>query len=318
MSKSPCKKSKRVGRQACVYLLQRQSTSGKNSRHADRQISFVSSERGDDSLPTSCLGPWRAVGLSWLSSLSQQRWEQLVEGDKGGSRKGRALKQPVRPPAAQSGEETPWTVAHQAPLSMGFSRQEQWRGWPRPSPRDLPNPGIEPASPALHADSLPLSHQGSPVERVPRGKNSNNSLCFSARSCPTQPFASNNLYRTTRMNFLKAGILLVPCYLHNKYLLNKQLIFLYQITLCSLFKMPIFEIISWATFFSRQFPIFWIKLMPEADSEPTKEVWVGIWVGSRAGIPVEEYHFDHNWNCNFYNIFAGSLGEVWIFNKCSQ
>ena len=88
MSKSHCKKSKRVGRQACGYLLQRPSASEKNSRRADRQISFVSSERGDDSLPASCLGPWRAGGLSWLSSLSQQRWEQLVEGHKGGSRAG--------------------------------------------------------------------------------------------------------------------------------------------------------------------------------------------------------------------------------------
>ena len=44
---------------------------------------------------------------------------------------------------------TPWTVAHQAPLSMGFSRQEYWSGLPFPSPRDLPNPAIEPRSPAL-------------------------------------------------------------------------------------------------------------------------------------------------------------------------
>ena len=44
---------------------------------------------------------------------------------------------------------TPWTVAHQAPLSMGFSRQEYWSGLPFPSPGDLPDPGIEPASPAL-------------------------------------------------------------------------------------------------------------------------------------------------------------------------
>ena len=47
---------------------------------------------------------------------------------------------------------TPWTVAHQAPLSMGFSRQEYWSGLPRPPPWDLPDPGIEPlslASPAL-------------------------------------------------------------------------------------------------------------------------------------------------------------------------
>ena len=44
---------------------------------------------------------------------------------------------------------TPWTVAHQAPLSVGFPRQERWSGLPFPAPGDLPNPGIEPASPAL-------------------------------------------------------------------------------------------------------------------------------------------------------------------------
>ena len=50
---------------------------------------------------------------------------------------------------------TPWTVAHQAPLSVGFSRQEHWSGLPFPSPGDLPDPGIEPRSPALQPDSLP-------------------------------------------------------------------------------------------------------------------------------------------------------------------
>ena len=58
---------------------------------------------------------------------------------------------------------TPWTVAHQAPLSMGFSRQEDWSGLPFPPPEDLPNPGIEPTfptSPAWQVDSL-LSHLGS-------------------------------------------------------------------------------------------------------------------------------------------------------------
>ena len=49
---------------------------------------------------------------------------------------------------------TPWTVAHQAPPSMGFSRQEYWSGLPFPSPGDLPDPGIEPRSPALQADAL--------------------------------------------------------------------------------------------------------------------------------------------------------------------
>ena len=50
----------------------------------------------------------------------------------------------------------PWTIACQAPLSMGFSRQECWRGLPFPSPGDLPDPGIEPRSPALQANALPL------------------------------------------------------------------------------------------------------------------------------------------------------------------
>ena len=47
------------------------------------------------------------------------------------------------------------TVAHQAPLSMEFSRQEYWSGLLEHSPRDLPNPGVEPGSPALKVDSLP-------------------------------------------------------------------------------------------------------------------------------------------------------------------
>ena len=50
---------------------------------------------------------------------------------------------------------TPWTVAYQAPPSMGFSRQDCWSGLPFPSPGDLPDPGIEPGSPTLQADTLP-------------------------------------------------------------------------------------------------------------------------------------------------------------------
>ena len=57
---------------------------------------------------------------------------------------------------------TPWIVAQQAPLSMGFSRQEYCRGLPSPPPGDLSNPGIEPGSLALQADSLLTEHQGSP------------------------------------------------------------------------------------------------------------------------------------------------------------
>ena len=69
---------------------------------------------------------------------------------------------------------TPWTVARQAPLSMGFSRQEYWSGWPFPSPGDLPDPGIEPRSPALQADALTSGPPGKP-----------STAAKSRQSCPT-------------------------------------------------------------------------------------------------------------------------------------
>ena len=61
-------------------------------------------------------------------------------------------------------------VARQAPLSIGFSRQEYWTGLPCPPPGDLPDPGIKPTSPeapGLQADPLPMSHQGSPQNPKP-------------------------------------------------------------------------------------------------------------------------------------------------------
>ena len=61
---------------------------------------------------------------------------------------------------------TLWTVARQAPLSTGFSRQESWSRLLCPPPGGLPNPGMEPRSPALEADSLPLASPGSP-KRTP-------------------------------------------------------------------------------------------------------------------------------------------------------
>ena len=64
---------------------------------------------------------------------------------------------------------TPWTVAHEAPLSMGFPRQEYWSGLPFPSPGDLPDPGMEPTSPvapALQANSLPLGPLESSLHRL--------------------------------------------------------------------------------------------------------------------------------------------------------
>ena len=57
----------------------------------------------------------------------------------------------------------PWTVALQAPLSMGFTRQGHWSGLPFPSPWDLPDPGIKPGSPALWADSKPSEPPGKPT-----------------------------------------------------------------------------------------------------------------------------------------------------------
>ena len=53
-----------------------------------------------------------------------------------------------------------WTVAHKAPPSMGFSRQEYWSGLPFPSPGDLPDPGVEPRSPTLQADALTSAPPG--------------------------------------------------------------------------------------------------------------------------------------------------------------
>ena len=61
---------------------------------------------------------------------------------------------------------TPWTVAFQTPLSMGFSRQEYWCGLLLPSPANLSNPVIEPISPALQAEPLPLSRHGSPLRTL--------------------------------------------------------------------------------------------------------------------------------------------------------
>ena len=58
---------------------------------------------------------------------------------------------------------TPWTVARQAPLSMGFSRQEYWSGLSFSSPGDLSNPGIKPGSPALKADALSSEPPGKPI-----------------------------------------------------------------------------------------------------------------------------------------------------------
>ena len=58
--------------------------------------------------------------------------------------------------------ETPWTIARQAPLSVGFSRQEYWSGLLHPPPGDHPDPGIKPRSPTVQVDSLPSKPPGKP------------------------------------------------------------------------------------------------------------------------------------------------------------
>ena len=78
---------------------------------------------------------------------------------------------------------TPRTVAHQAPLSMGFSRQEYWSGLPCPPPGNLPNPEIKPRSPALQADSLPSEPPGKKLITCIRNPRSFSwRLCFSYSS----------------------------------------------------------------------------------------------------------------------------------------
>ena len=68
--------------------------------------------------------------------------------------------------SVMSDSATSRTVAHQAPLSMEFSRQEYWSGLPFPSPGDLPDPGIKARSPTLQADSLLSESPGKPKEAL--------------------------------------------------------------------------------------------------------------------------------------------------------
>ena len=77
--------------------------------------------------------------------------------------------------SVSSNSVIPWTIADQAPLSIGFSRQEYWNGLPFPSPGDLPDPGIEPRSTALQADAL-LSE--------PPGKTNKEFMCSKNKQRP--------------------------------------------------------------------------------------------------------------------------------------
>ena len=81
---------------------------------------------------------------------------------------------------------TPWTVAYQAPPSMGFSRQEYWSGLPFPSPGDLPNPGIKPGSPVLQTDALPSEPPGKSKRQIIinyKQVSTGMHMCVTTRAC---------------------------------------------------------------------------------------------------------------------------------------
>ena len=86
---------------------------------------------------------------------------------------------------------TPWTVAHQTPLSIGFSRQEYWSGLPFPSPGDLPNPGIEARSPALQADALSSEPPGKPRQHI---KNQRHYFTNKGPSSQSYGFSSSHVW----------------------------------------------------------------------------------------------------------------------------
>ena len=87
--------------------------------------------------------------------------------------------------------EAPWTAAHQAPLSMGFPRQEYWSGLPYPSPGDLPKPGIEPESSAL-AGGLKNTTLSGPTEAPPHLREGNQSIPPSKESVLTVLFLKSS------------------------------------------------------------------------------------------------------------------------------
>ena len=91
---------------------------------------------------------------------------------------------------------TPWTVAHQAPLSMGFPRQEYWSGLPFPSPGDLPHPGIKLRSPSLASRFFTTTPPGKPFNFLPLIKFSLSANCTPTLQ-PTQTCIHTHTYTHT-------------------------------------------------------------------------------------------------------------------------
>ena len=108
------------------------------------------------------------------------------------------------------------TVACQAPLSVGFSRQEYWSGLPRPPLSDLPNPGIEPRSPILQGDSLPSQPPGIPSPGIEPTSSALAGGFFTAKP-PGKPWEKGAIEKT---NFRKVLFLnrWICCYLETEYI----------------------------------------------------------------------------------------------------
>ena len=119
---------------------------------------------------------------------------------------------------------TTWTAACQAPLSLGFSRQEYWSGLPCPPPLDLPNPGIEPRSPALQANSLPTESPGKPKntgEPYPLARGSSQPRNWTLVSCTEDRFFTTaelpgSLYSEARLNILDLDLMTSHCLLEKR------------------------------------------------------------------------------------------------------
>ena len=121
-------------------------------------------DSGGDGIPVELFQILKDDAMKVLHSICQQLWkiEQWPQDWKRSVFIPIPKKVKMKPLSHVRLFVTPWTVAYQAPLSMEFSRQEYRSGLPFPSPGDLPDPGIEPGSPALPADALPSEPPGKP------------------------------------------------------------------------------------------------------------------------------------------------------------
>ena len=123
---------------------------------------------------------------------------------------------------------TPWTIVHEAPLSMGFSRQEYWSGLPFLSPGDIPNPGIKPVSPAfpaLKVDSLPLSHMASETSSKEFFPASSSAWCLPANFGLKIHYCNLCLHHRIAISFLCPSI-------------SASLLFLYEHQSCRMKGLP--------------------------------------------------------------------------------